>query len=139
MKVRYIFLFALLFYLPSSFGVSGSGLRAMLVQLERGKRETYIERLKDQNADINWRIEAAKALGEIGGGEAVSALKEALGDSRREVRAKAVDVLGEIGGEEVVSSLKKTSLRDPSKKVRARAASALNKIECKRAIVKSDP
>ena len=54
------------------------------------------------------------------------------------LRVEAAEDLGIIGGKRAVSALKEASLRDSSKKVRTRVTNVLSKIECRRAIVKSD-
>ena len=168
MKARYIFLFCLLFYLPPSFGYNMEALRRAGLKIHMGtfikrlkdKNEDINLRveaaedlgiiggkravsalkeasLRDPSKKV--RAKAASVLGVIGSKEVVSALKEALGDSRRDERARAAGILGKIGGEEAVLALREASLRDSSKKVRTRATNVLNKIECRRAIVKPNP
>lgn len=56
------------------------------------------------DSDINVRVSSAEALGAIGGGRALAALKEALGDESW-VAVAAVHSLGEIGGEEALHIL----------------------------------
>lgn len=68
---------------------------------------------------------AARALGEIGGGDAVEPLVAALRDPREDVRRAAAGALGRIGDERAVEPLSRT-LDDSYASVRERARSAID-------------
>lgn len=74
------------------------------------------------------RIDAIRALGELGDVRAITFLLGALFDGERNVRAEAADVLGKLGDERAVPALLRLMERDWSKRVIFHAAAALGDI-----------
>jgi len=77
-----------------------------------------------QHPDLELRVASAKALGAIGGGEAMAALELALGDKLWEVRSMAAKALGRLRDVTAAEALH-ASLTDPAWWVRYNAAQAL--------------
>jgi HEAT repeat protein len=98
----------------------------------RGNTKGLIKAL-DYSKSTNVRIDAAKALGEIGDAQAMELLITALGDENSDVRAAVANALGGIGGLEAVEPLIIT-LDDESENVRSATAEALGEIGDARAV-----
>ncbi|AEA46103.1 HEAT repeat domain-containing protein [Archaeoglobus veneficus] len=77
--------------------------------------------------DVTIRVEAARALADVGDPSAVEALTEALRDDSTDVRKAAVKALARIADERAVDALAK-ALKDESLDVRVEAAKALAEI-----------
>jgi hypothetical protein len=73
----------------------------------------------------------ARALGEIKGAEAVSALTPWLSDDREAMRDNAVHALGEIGDPSVIPLFERILEKDASQRVRTQTVLALGKIHSK--------
>lgn len=73
------------------------------------------------------RVEAARALGRLGGPEAVSALAAALRDKKDDVRLAAAAGLGMAGGPEAVSALE-GALGDKEHEIRRTVVAALGAV-----------
>ncbi|MBR8828907.1 MAG: HEAT repeat domain-containing protein [Gomphosphaeria aponina SAG 52.96 = DSM 107014] len=97
-----------------------------------------IQALKNSDADVNVRYNAAWALGKIGNEQAVSPLINALTqDPDTNVRSNAAKALGEIGNEQAVSGLiqaLKDCKKDCNYFVIQNVISALEKIGCEPAL-----
>jgi HEAT repeat protein len=99
--------------------VGGSrALAALLDTLQKNKRDASWEYV---------RAAAARALGQIRGDEALTALVKALEDRSSSVRGSAAKGLGQIGGELAVAGLTR-ALDDKEMFVRSRAVEALRRI-----------
>lgn len=105
--------------------------QAITVLRRMGAVEALIAALRDE--DARTRLEAAKALGEIGNPSAVEPLIAALKDVNAEVRGAAVVSLSYMKDPRVVEPLIAV-LKDESKQVRLYAAGALGRAKDPRAI-----
>ena len=83
--------------------------------------------------DEDVRVNAARALGQIGGARAVRPLTKALADNESSVRREATKALGQIGDPQAVEALA-GALEDGDSWVRREAAEALGKIGDPRAV-----
>jgi HEAT repeat protein len=77
-----------------------------------------------QHPNLELRVASAKALGAIGGADAMAALELALGDQQWEVRSMAAKALGRLRDGAAAEALH-ASLADPAWWVRHNAAQAL--------------
>jgi len=93
--------------------------------------EPLIRALGDENSNV--RMEAAKALGELGDATAVEPLIQALGEEDAGVRRYTAEALGKIGDERAVEPLI-YALEDEDGNVRIEAAKALGEIGDERAV-----
>ena len=99
--------------------------------LSRLKPVWLSDKLTRDLADEEWHVRraAAKALGNIGGTEAIRPLIRALtGDKEWSVRRTAADALGEIGSTEAITPLLQALTGDKDGSVRGAAANALGNI-----------
>ncbi len=87
--------------------------------------------LEDENS--NFRVSAAKALGEIGSEKAVDALLQALQAENSAIRGTAAKALGDIGSEKAVDALLQ-ALQDENSPIRSEAAMALGKLGSEKAV-----
>ena len=87
--------------------------------------------LKEEKGSGTLAFRSAKALGQIGGAEALAALLAAADAPERQRRHAAVLFLGRIGGPEAVRKLAEVLGKDPERLVRAAAADALEQIGAK--------
>ena len=112
-----------------------TGLRRMNWEAVIALDETAGERLEAEMAsrDATVRRSATRALGSIGGKEALALLKKALDHKDQYVRSSAAYALGRIGGQESLTLLKK-ALDDKASSVRSCAAVALGRIGGKEAL-----
>ena len=104
-----------------------TAIRRSVVVMPQQQRDVpaLIEALNDTEACA--RAEAARALGRIGGPDAVLALANALQDVHPGVRADAATALGVIGDKSAVPALSE-AVRDAHADVRRQAAWALDRI-----------
>lgn len=92
---------------------------------DKNKIEKLKEALKDK--DINVRVIAIRALGQIRNKEAVPSLIEALKDKKVRIRFAAIEALGHIGNIEAATALIEI-LKDTDKDICLSATSALENI-----------
>ncbi len=92
------------------------------------------ELIKDLKNGIGMvRVNAATALGKIGGPQAENALIAVLGDQNMAVRSNAAFALGEMDAKAAASALLRL-LQDPEERVRKSAVKALGLIRTKEAV-----
>ena len=74
-------------------------------------------------------IEAVEALGDIGGGSAVSALIECLGDPDGPVRIRVIEMLGDLGDRRAVPAIRTLAGADPDPAVVVVAKETLARLD----------
>jgi HEAT repeat protein len=74
-------------------------------------------------------IEAVEALGEIGGGSAVTALIECLEDPDAPVRIRVIEMLGELGDRRAVPAIRTLAGADPDPGVVNAAKQTLTRLD----------
>ena len=74
-------------------------------------------------------IEAVEALGDIGGGSAVSALIECLGDPDAPVRIRVIEMLGDLGDRRAVPAIRSLAGGDPDPAVVVVAKETLTRLD----------
>ena len=74
-------------------------------------------------------IEAVEALGDIGGGSAVSALIECLGDPDGPVRIRVIETLGDLGDRRAVPAIRTLAGADPDPAVVVVAKETLARLD----------
>ncbi len=94
-----------------------------------GDRQAVAPLITVLKEDPYYRLDAAKALGEFGGAEAVEALLSALGDKQDVMRAAAAEALGKIGDKRAIEPLNTLLTTDEEEIVRKAAATALRQME----------
>jgi len=102
-------------------------LRALSLRPDREVRDFFLRALKDEVTGVRIRINAAKALGQLGAADdqTLRALQEALKDKYARVRLSAAEALGRLGATEEAFLALQEALKDEDALVRANAALAL--------------
>lgn len=91
-----------------------------------GSADRYLADLS--SLDVRARLRAVRALGAIGGQQAVTALVGRLHDPVDEIRIEALDHLGRMAGPDVVPLLRRIRAGDPIPAVGAAAERAVNQV-----------